>query len=275
MIEEKQFLIIPKKCPYCGGDTAIRQLNDSKELICTNLDCQSKLINKLNHFFGKKGLDIKGISKATFEKLIDWNWVTCFEDVFNLKQYESEWIKKEGFGPKSVANILNSIEAGRATTLDKFISALGIPLIGQTQSKYLSQILRTYDSLRKKVDEKFDFSQYDGFAEAKTSALLNFDYTEADKLYTYLTIAPVEDEEAASQALSGKTLVITGRLHTFKNRGELKSLIEKNGGKVVESISSNTSYLINNDISSTSDKTVKAKERGIPIITEEQLLEMI
>ena len=187
----------------------------------------------------------------------------------------SDWIKKEGFGVKSVDKILNAIDEGRNTSFEKFLSAIGIPLIGQTQSKYLSQFSNTYASLREKIDEKFDFSQLDGFAEAKTNALLNFDYTEADKIYTYLTIAIPEREEATTSALVGKTLVITGRAEKFKNRDEIKEFIEQNGGKVVGSISSHTSYLVNNDINSTSAKNIAAKQRGIPIIDEETLLAMI
>ena len=268
-------LDIPKVCPVCGGNTEIRQENDSKQLYCANPDCPGKLINRLDHFLGKKGLDIKGISKATLEKLIDWGWVEKIEDIFGLRIYRDEWIKKEGFGVKSVDKILNAIDEGRNTSFEKFLSAIGIPLIGQTQSKYLSQFSNTYASLREKVDEKFDFSQLDGFAEAKTNALLNFDYTEADKIYTYLTIAAPEREEATTSALTGKTFVITGRVEKFKNRDEIKEFIEQNGGKVVGSISSHTSYLVNNDINSTSTKNIAAKQRGIPIIDEETLLAMI
>ena len=265
----------PKVCPICGAATEIRQLNDSKELICTNPNCEGKLINRLNHFLGKKGLDVKGISKTTLEKLISWGWVEKIEDIFNLRVFRDDWIKKEGFGIKSVDKILNAIDESRNTSLEKFLCAIGIPLIGQTQSKYLSQFSNTYASLREKIDKKFDFSQLDGFAEAKTNALLNFDYTEADKIYSYLTIEAPVREEATTSALAGKTFVITGRVEKFKNRDEIKEFIEQHGGKVISSISSHTSYLVNNNINSTSAKNIAAKQRGIPIIDEETLLTMV
>lgn len=265
-------LPIPRECPICGGATEIRKINDSKELICTNPNCEGKLINKLDHFCGKKGLDIRGLSKATLEKLIDWGWVNSFQDIFTLSLHSEEWKKKGGFGQKSVDNVLAAIETAKDCTLDKFISAIGIPLIGNNVAKELIKHIETYEELRQLVNEHFSFYKWEGFADAKTDSLLNFDYTEADEVYPYLRIK--ENIKQNDNILKDKTFVITGSLKSFKNRSELKDLIERYGGKVTGSISSKTSYLINNDIESTSSKNKSAKELGIPIISEEEFMQM-
>lgn len=274
-LEGPHFPFYTIKCPCCGSATEIRQINDSKELICANPDCPGKLVNKLNHFCGKKGLDIKGISKATLQKLIELGWVSSFSDIYKLDAlYADRWRDLEGFGSRSVNNILAAIEFSRKAKLSNFISAIGIPLIGMTVAKDLAERVKTYENLRKMVDEKYDFAQWPGFAEAKRDSLLNFDYSEADKVYKELSIVE-EEKEASNTDLAGKTFTITGTVNNFSNRDELKSLIEAHGGKVTNSISSRTSYLINNDIDSTSSKNKSAKERGIPIITEEDFLKMI
>ena len=265
----------PKVCPICGGDTEIRQINESKELICTNPECSGKLINRLDHFCSKKGLDIRGLSKATLEKLIDWDWVTKLEDIYTLSLHSEDWYKKPGFGKKSVDNILAAIEESRNCTFEKFLAALGIPLIGTRMSKEIAKFVPNYMQFREMIDAKYNFTVLDGFAEAKTSALLNFDYTEADAVHAYLHIPEVPVEENNSNKLEGKTFVITGRLTSYTNRDALKSEIERLGGKVVGAVSSNTDYLINNDINSTSSKNKKAKELDIPIITEDEFNAMI
>ena len=258
---------LPEKCPICGEEVKIRINGDVKELYCPNPNCAGKIINQFDHFVGKKGLDIKGLSKATIEKLLEWNWLHDLHDVFELHNYKMEWGKKPGFGAKSVANILNAIEQAKTTTLDKFISALGIPLIGSTVSKDICARIKDYEEFRNKCLTHFDFMKWDGFAESKTEALWNYDFTEANKIYEYLTIIQ-EEKEDVSLTLNGKTIVITGRLTEFKNRNELQKAIEDRGGKVTGSISKRTDYLINNDINSDSSKNRNAKEYGIPIITE-------
>lgn len=269
-----QFLTIPTQCPYCGGKTKIRQINNSKELICDNINCQAKLINKLDHFCGIKGLDIKGLSKATLEKLIDWGWMSKLMDIYTLSLHAPEWRGKPGFGPKSVDNILAAIETSKNTTLEKFISAIGIPLIGNNVAKEIVKHVYDYCEFRDMVTDHYPFYKWDGFAEAKSEAMWNFDYTEADEVYKFLKIAANELPVAAND-LQGKTFVITGTLKNYKNRDELKQIIEAHGGKVVNSISGNTSYLINNNAESTSAKNKAAKERGIPIITEDEFAAMI
>lgn len=259
----------PKVCPICGGNTEIRQINDSKELICTNPECSGKLINRLDHFCSKKGLDIKGLSKATLEKLIDWNWVNRLQDIYTLSLHSDDWYKKQGFGKKSVDNILAAIETSKDCTLDKFISAIGIPLIGNNVSKEIIKHVTTYDEFRDMVINHYPFYDWDGFAEAKADALWNFNYSEADEVYHFLHIQEIPKEEK-EQPLIDKTFVITGTIKNFPNRDKFKEYIESLGGKVVNSISGKTNYLICNDKNSTSSKTKKAKELGISIITEDE-----
>ena len=264
---------IPKICPVCGSRTAI---NESAQLYCTNPDCDGKLINKLDHFCGKKGLDIKGLSKATLEKLIDWGWVNSCVDLFSLQDHAKEWVVKPGFGAKSVEKILDSIEESKNCSTEAFIASLGIPLIGRTIAADLAKKFETYEALSKAIDEGYDFTKLPGFAWAKSQALTNFDYTEADKLYGILNVKPAPTViEVEIQPLKDMKFVITGSVKHFKNRTELQGLIEKCGGKVVSAISKNVDYLINNDAESTSAKNVAAKKLGIPILTEEEFLEKI
>ena len=261
---------IPKICPYCGKPTEIRKDNDSEVLYCTNEQCESRLINRLEHFCGKKGLDIKGLSKATFQKLIDWEWLENLEGVFNLNQYRNEWVKKSGFGIASVDKILKSIEEHKHTTLDAFISAIGIPLIGRAVAKDLINYFETYEDFRNAInDDKYDFSILDNFGEEMNKSIKNFDYAEADRISKLLTFeAPVVNNIQINNNLTGKIIAITGKLTTFKNRTELKAVIESHGGKVPDSISAKTNILINNDINSTSSKNKMAQKYNIPILSE-------
>ena len=271
MINDKIiFLTIPKICPYCGHPTEIRKDNDSEVLYCINPQCDGKLINVLDHFAGKKGLDIKGLSKATFEKLIDWNWINNIEDIFNLVNHKDEWIKKPGFGIASVDKILKSIEEHRHTTLDAFISAIGIPLIGRTAAKDLTNYFETYEDFRDAVmDDTYNFFILDNFGEEMNNSIKNFNYAEADRISKLLIFeTPVVNNIQINNSLTGKTIVITGKLTTFKNRAELKAVIESHGGKVSDSISGKTDLLINNDVNSTSSKNKAAKARNIPIVSE-------
>ena len=266
----------PEFCPICQGATAIITSADGiKNMVCDNPNCSGKIINQLDHYCSKKGLDIKGLSKATLEKLIDWGWVNRITDLYILDQYKDEWIKQAGFGEKSVTKILSAIEASKKCKLENFISALGIPLIGRTVSKELVKYIKDYNDFRQKVKSNYDFSNIDGFGAAINNSLLSFDYTYADFIYhTFLTIEEVQNDDIQSggSSLEGMTFVITGKLKTFKNRDELKAVIESKGGKVAGSVSKNTDYLINNDNLSTTAKNKKAQELGVPIITEETFL---
>ena len=269
------FFEIPAECPICGGKTEIEITIGTKVLKCTNPNCEGKLINKLDHFCGKKGLDIKGLSVATLEKLIEWDWVNCIEDIFKLEKYRADWIKKSGFGPKSVDNILNAISASKECETNAFIASLGIPLIGETASKELVKIFATGEDFIHAAENNYDFWQLPNFGNEMHSAIINFDYTEAKKLCSdYLTFKVKEiTTNSNDKNLEGLTFVITGKVNKFKNRDELKNYIENKGGKVVGSISNKTNYLINNDVESTSSKNLSAKKLGIPILSEENFLE--
>lgn len=268
---------IPNKCPVCGGNTTVSENDGVKFLYCNNPSCEGKLINKLEHFCGKKGLDIKGFSKATIEKLIDWGWLSNRADIYNLHNYRNEWLKKPGFGEKSVDNILSAIENSKNCELAPFISSLGIPLIGSTVSRELVKYFNTWNDFREAINSKYSFWKIDGFGIEMHNAISNFDYTEADYIVNnYLHIKEKNNEDNLNNNIfENKNFVITGKLNNFKNRDELKMLIESLGGKVVGSISSKTSYLINNDINSSSSKNVSAKKIGIPIITEKDFLNLI
>ena len=268
-----EFIKIPDVCPICGGKTEIRMDIDTKVLYCSNPSCEGKLINRLEHFCGTKGLDIKGLSKATLEKLIDWGWINDISDIMVLINHRSEWIKKPGFGQKSVDKILDAIEDSKFTTLEAFISSLGIPLIGSSVSKELVKYIKSYDEFREKAQAHFDFSIYDGFAESKTTAIWTYDFTEADKVYPYLYFTTEEKVVESSANCADMKVVITGKMQHFKNRDTFKDCIEAHGGKVVDSVSKNTTVLVNNDVNSNSSKNQTAKKLGIPIMSEQEFLE--
>ena len=265
---------IPTKCPICGGEVEIESENDSEFLYCINPACDGKLINKLEHFCGKKGLDIKGLSKATLEKLIDWGWVSSCKDIFELSKYKLEWIKKPGFGEKSVDKVLAAIDASSNCELSAFISSLGIPLIGSTVSKDLAKHFKTWDAYIEAVNNNYHFWDLDGFGFEMYKAIVNFDYEEANIIYNNcLNIKEVYSFTQEKTNLTGQVFVITGKLAHFKNRDELKEKIEACGGKVAGSISGKTNYLINNDINSGSSKNLSAKKLNIPIITEKDFID--
>lgn len=273
------YIKIPELCPFCNEKTIIKTSNNGiKTLWCSNENCNSKLINKLDHFCGKKGLDIRGLSKATLEKLIDWEWVKNYEDIFKLKEHKLEWINKIGFGEKSVSNILTAIEESKNCCLDKFIAALGIPLIGTRAAQDLDRQFWAWPNFINAIETNFKFYDMPNFGWEMHNSIVSFDYTEAIELAnTYVNVLASEyglPEETAA-AVEGKTFVVTGKLTFYKNRDEIKAVIEKNGGKVVGSISGKTDYLINNDINSTSSKNLSAKKLNIPIISEDEFLMML
>ena len=273
--ESCNFIKIPVICPICKKQTEIIKNNNTKILTCSNPDCEGKLINKLDHFCGKKGLDIKGLSKATLGKLMDWEWVSKYEDLFILRNHAQEWKDKIGFGEKSVEKILTSIEDGSKCELSSFIAAIGIPLIGIAASKELVKYFKTWPDFINAVEEKYHFWEIPNFGIEMHNAIINFNYEEAKNLYNnYLSIQVPIEEEKYKNTLEDLSIVITGKLNHFKNRDEIKTIIEAHGGKVVGSISGKTSYLINNDINSTSSKNTSAKKFGIPILSEEEFIKM-
>lgn len=269
----KEYFSYPASCPICGYSTKIKKENDVEVLLCDNEQCEGKLLNRVEHFFSKKGLNAKGLSKATIEKLIDWGWINGIKDVFILDAYVEDWKKKAGFGEKSVNNIITSIRESSNTDLESVISAAGIPLIGRTVARQIASIFNTYEDFREAIGN-FDFSEIDGFGYEMNKSLKNYNYDELDYIVENFLTINNKIEERKEQKLEGLTFCITGKIKQWKNRDELSSFITSLGGKVVGSVSANMDYLINNDINSTSSKNLRAKELGKQIIDEQTFMDM-
>lgn len=271
-----EYFEIPEICPYCGEKLVEKTLNDSTVLMCVNTNCESNMIERLNHFAGKKGMDIKGLSKATIEKLIRKGWLNSPYDFYELKSHKEEMIRMPGFGVKSVDKILKAIEQSKEECdWPQFLSAIGIPSIGINVAKELANYFDSYQSFRDAINQGYNFMSLYNFGESKHIEIMKFDYTEADRVASILTFKKnnVIKDIRKGNNLEGLTFVITGKLSHFKNRDELKGLIESYGGKVKETVNKDISYLINNDIQSGSAKNKKAKDLNIPIISEETFLE--
>ena len=274
--------IIPDNCPICGHTTKIVKDNDSEVLICENPDCEGKLLGKLNHAASRDALNIDGLSEATIQKLINLKWLKSIKDIYHLSEYKKELESIEGFGKKSVDKLLHSIEKSRKTSLERFLYSLSIPLLGRSASmliadsisydfgkfmrvmtmtgaKYFKNISGIGDTLIKSMDDYFD--KYCS------------DIWELSKEFKFETEETIMTEK--TNELEGKTFVITGGLKHYFNRDAIKDDIIAHGGKVIGSVSSKTDYLINNDINSTSSKNQKAKSLNIPIITEDEFLQML
>ena len=267
------YIQIPDTCPICGQATEIIQENESQVLYCSNPNCEGKLLNRIEHFFSKKGLNIKGISKATIEKLIDWGWVNGIKDIFTLDAHAEDWKKKAGFGEKSVMNIITSIREGCNTDLESVIAAAGIPLIGRTVARQITGIFNTYEDFREAI-KTFDFSEIDGFGCEMNKSLKNYNYDELDYIVENFLTINNKIEGKKEQKLEGLIFCITGKINYWKNRDELSNFIVSLGGKVVSSMSSKVDYLINNEIESSSSKNLKAKELGKTIIDEQMFMDI-
>jgi DNA ligase (NAD+) len=278
--KEPEYISLPAICPVCGGTTEIRQDNESKVLVCTNDNCKGKLLGKLTHFVSKNAMNIENLSEATLEFLIDNNWVKSFNDLYDLNYspWICEWKHTNGYGEKSVENILNAIEASRNTTLDKFIYSLSIPLIGKSASKTISKFFDgDFDLFYKSLTNPFDWTALDDFGEAMNNSIVNYsvnNHAMIKELARKMNFEKTKNTTVSTN-LSGLTFCITGSLEHFANRDEAKEKIEAAGGKVSGSVSAKTSYLVNNDVASTSGKNKKAKELNIPIISEEELIKML
>ena len=261
-------------CPICGGLTEIRTSDSGVDVLyCTNENCEGKLAQRIDHFCGKKGLDIKGLSRKTIEKLIDWGWINGLADIFKLDQYKTEWVSKTGFGTASVGKILDSINAStHGVRLLSFISALGIPLVGRTVAKEIVRYYSSWEDFKAAIGR--DWSEFEGFGPEISKAINNFDYSEADEIAAMLAFSQpeVQSEESPAAAIKDKTFVITGKLS--RKRDDIKAEIESLGGKVTGSVSSKTDYLICNDKNSTTGKSADAKRLNIPIINEEDYEKM-
>lgn len=271
---------IPVKCPVCGEKTDIIQDNNSKILICTNLNCKGKLLGLLSHAVSKAALNIDGLSEATIQKFIDFGWLNDIKDIYYLKKYYDNMMKLSGFGKKSIDKLFKAIENSREVTLDRFIYAHSIPLIGKTASKLIAEDCNyDFDLFITKLEmyENKAFLHIDGFGNEMGIQLNEWwhknSYIMCNNAKEFNFIVP--ETENKEQTLSGLTFCITGSLNVYKNRDELKQVLESNGAKVTNSVTSKTTYLINNDTTSSSSKNKKAKELGIKIISENEVRNLI
>lgn len=283
-VEEEMYdeIDIPDKCPICGHLTKIIKENDSEVLYCTNEDCKGRLLGKLIHAVSKSALNISGLSESTLDRLIKFGWVTSIKDIYHLSDYKNHMIVLDGFGKRSIEKLLNSIEESRNINLERFLYALSIPLLGKSASKMIAEAVDYdfnvfIDEMTIKGAEYFKYLP--GVGDALINSLNTYwknhysDIIQLANEFTFETPKLVLDETL--KTLQGKTFVVTGSVNHYKNRDELKADIVAHGGTVAGSVSSKTSYLINNDINSTSSKNQKAKSLNIPIITEEEFISLI
>ena len=267
---------IPAHCPVCGGTTEVREVNEVKSLYCTNPDCQAKKIKSFELFVSRDAMNIDGLSGATMEKLIDAGFVHTYSDLFHLDRYREQIVNMEGFGAKSYENMLASVEKSRKTTLARLLYSLGIPGIGSSTAKLLC---KAFDNDRERLmqAEPAQLQEVDGVGPVLAEGFHTFFQEEANQsmLAQLLQEVTLEEERKPEEDMrfAGKTFVITGSVEQFPNRNAMKAYIEARGGKVSSAVSSKTSYLINNDVTSSSSKNKKARELGIPILSEMDLLE--
>ncbi len=266
---------IPTVCPVCGGATEIRQVNEVQSLYCTNEKCAAKRIKSFTLFVSRDAMNIDGLSEATLEKLIDMGFIHEYADLYHLDRYQDRIVELEGFGEKSYQNLIASIEASRKTILSRVIYGLGIANIGVANAKMLCRYF-SYDLERMRSADVETLSAIEGIGDVIASAFTDYmkdadNQQKIDHLMPELTLeVPVVEE--GSQTMQGLNFVITGSLNHFGNRSDLKELIEDRGGKVTGSVTGKTTALINNDVTSTSSKNKKAKELGVPILSEEDFL---
>lgn len=269
---------IPQVCPVCGGATKIQMENETKTLYCTNPECQAKHLKSFALFVSRDAMNIEGLSEATLEKFIGEGFIRDFTDIYHLDRYAETIKTLEGFGEKSYAKLVSSVENSRSTTMPKVIYSLGIANIGLSNAK---MICRAFDNDPKRmmqatVEELVDI-QGVGEVIARTFVDYFSDETHRDLFKRLLEEVKLQKEEGeeSAQIFENMNFVITGSVEHFANRREVKEIIESRGGKVTGSVTGKTNYLINNDVQSASSKNKKAKELNVPIISEAQFLEML
>ena len=271
---------IPEACPVCGGQTEVRQLNDVKSLYCTNPDCQAKKIKSFTLFTSRDALNIAGLSEATLEKFIGVGMIHEYADIFHLDRHRDAIVTMEGFGEKSYENLIAAAEKASHTTLPRMVYGLGVAGIGLANAKMICRHFKNdFEAMRHATVE--ELVEIDGIGEVLAQAWTAFfsdgkNNAIVDHLLAELTFEAEDEEssEGADEAFAGMNFVITGSLEHFKNRKELQELIERRGGKVTGSVTSKTNYLINNDVASSSSKNKKARELGVPILSEEEFLKL-
>ena len=269
-------LEIPDTCPACGGKTVIKNENGVETLYCPNPECPVKSTKLFAHFVSRNALNIEGLSEMTLDKFIEKGFIRELYDLFRLEKYRDEIVEMDGFGVKSYENIISSVNKARSTTLDRLIYGLGILNVGSANAKLICRYFK--DDVEAVINaDAATLAEIEGIGEVIADGFVAYFADERNifvlrELLKELDI--VIEENTHPQDLAGKTFVITGALNSFTNRDELKDLIGKRGGKVAGSVSAKTSYLINNDTTSTSAKNKKAQSLGIPIISEEDFLKM-
>lgn len=273
---------LPDFCPVCGHTLSVQKSNKTEVLMCTNPDCNAKLLYRLKHFVSRDAMNIVGLSEGILTQLIDSGLVNSVVDLYELQNYQDRLLELDKMGKKKVSNLLNAIEYSKKVSLANFINALSIPTIGLSQSKLLA---KEYKQLSRLIQHSHigNFKNIEGFGDITSDYVVDWfnNSDNIDMIYDLLDYVEVEDYVDTSQTgisdnnkVRSKIFVVTGDVNHYKNRKELQAHIESLGGKVTSSVSSKTDYLINNDISSTSNKNKKAKELGIPIITEDDFIAM-
>lgn len=269
-------LPIPATCPVCGGETKIQNMNDTETLYCTNPECAAKKIKSFTLFVSRDALNMEGLSEATLEKFISMGFIHEYADLFHLTEHRDAIVDMEGFGEKSYANLVDSIEKARNTTLPRLIYGLGIANIGLVNAKMLCRHFDyDLDALQSAKEE--ELSDIEGVGDVIAGAFVSYMNNPAnkEKIDHLLPELHLEKPESSTenQNLAGLSFVVTGTLNSFENRNALKEEIEKRGGKVTGSVTSKTECLINNDVTSSSSKNKKAKELNVPILSEEDFLQ--
>ena len=271
-------IVIPKICPVCGGETQIRQMNDVKSLYCMNPDCQAKKIKSFSLLVSRDALNIDGLSEATLEKFIAAGFIHSYADMFHLDRHKEAIVSMEGFGEKSYENLMAAVKKASHTNLVRVVYGIGVAGIGLANAKMLCRAFGyDFDKMRHATAE--ELTAVDGIGAVLADAWIAYFASEknreaVDGLLAELTIEN-EAENTEADIFAGMTFVITGSVQHFASRKELQAFIEARGGKATSSVTAKTTYLINNDVTSNSSKNKKAKELGIPIISEQDFLNMM
>ncbi len=268
----------PDNCPVCGAGTEIHDDNGVETLHCPNPECPAKKIKSFTHFVSRNALNIEGLSEATLEKFIDEAMIRDFSDLFKLEKWQDKIVGMEGFGQKSFDNLIASTKKAAETTPARLLYGLGIPNIGVANAKMIAKECQNNWTKIQSLTEE-ELSSIDGIGDIMAKAYVEFfrDEEKLGEVNRLLEVLSLDETfvQSAGGVLTGKTFVITGKVFHYENRDAVKAAIEEAGGKTASSVSAKTDYLINNDITSGSSKNKKAKELGVPIITEEEFMKML
>lgn len=277
-LTQSNTFVVPKVCNVCNTPTVVTSLRDGKALKCPNPNCKAQLVFSLSHFASRDAMNIEGFSEATVEKFVEMGFINDYADIYYLDRFRSEIISMEGFGEKSYNNLIDAIENSKQVELPNFIYSLGINNVGLSNARLLCKRF-DYD-LNKIMSATLEqLNEIDGFGEVRAKSVYDYFNKEENidilnKILNMLRFKTINNQES-DKKLEGKTFVITGDVYVYKNRKELQQHIEQLGGKATGSVSAKTDYLINNDVNSSSSKNKKAKELGVPIISEQEFIDMI